>query len=91
MTSASSHSNNSLPGAHPHIESQLLDLVTGMWQPTLLEQEALIDHLAACTYCKIVLAAFVVNMADDAEEDTNEILRLLAETIDETERRALDN
>lgn len=71
-----------------HIESRLLDLVVGIWQPTPLEEAHLIDHLMECMYCKIVLAAFVVHMEDDYEDEyrghmdsMHTILALLAKTI----------
>lgn len=71
-----------------HIESLLLDLVVGIWQPNPLEEAHLIDHLMTCVYCKIVLAAFVVHMEDDNEDECIEhmdsmhtILALLAKTI----------
>ncbi|MBA2284948.1 MAG: hypothetical protein H0W02_05670 [Ktedonobacteraceae bacterium] len=72
-----------------HMEADLLDLVSGLWQPTASEVECLIDHLAGCPYCQILLATFVVQIAADTQdaassEQLDHILSQLAATVHET-------
>ncbi len=72
-----------------HIETDLLNLVSGLWQPTASEVECLIDHLAGCAYCQILLATFVVQIDADTQdaassEQLDRILSLLAATVHET-------
>jgi hypothetical protein len=54
----------------PHILSQLMEIVTGDWQPPPTEQEQLLEHIIECEYCQISLSWLVDSVL--TEENTND-------------------
>lgn len=63
----------------PHILSQLMEIVTGDWQPPQNEQEQLLEHLIECEYCQIALAWLIDAkfVEDNANDSSGNLVREL--------------
>jgi HEPN domain-containing protein len=61
-----------------HILPELRKIVSGKWQPTLLDQERLLDHLTACAHCQTSVEMFVAATLDTPlEHPSNESVQKL--------------
>jgi len=59
MTAVESILGTAMLHEPPHILSQLMEIVTGDWQPLPNEQQQLLEHLVECEYCQAALVWLV--------------------------------
>ncbi len=61
-----------------HILPELRKIVSGIWQPTSLDQEQLLDHLTVCAHCQKSVEEFVAaTLAEPLEHPSNDHARKL--------------
>lgn len=86
MTIASPYFDIDADNKGTHIESNLIDMAVGTWQPTSPEMDNLVDHLMGCLYCQVTLGVLLATQqnADKSENDAQrKALLLLAGAIRE--------
>jgi hypothetical protein len=74
----------------PHVLPQLIDMMTGDWQPGPPDLELLLTHLVACLHCQIALATLIAlelesNLSSEAAEALRKLLTRLTTIIHETQ------
>ena len=65
----------------PHVLTQLLDLFENTFQPSPEQQQHIIQHLATCMHCQLVIEIVLQGLLEDArehEEATEQAQSLLA-------------
>src|SRR5437588_12191373 len=69
--------NTCIDDTNQYFEKDLVNLVMGIWQPTVSEIERLTDHLVECLQCQNILEKVLAQIEEHSDDDLKKSIEVL--------------